>query len=362
MRPFLEAVNAAALNPSPPKDGRNLTLETLVFASRTASGYAVDVHRESDLLLSAVAWGTAACASVLAHAVIAGMATPAEVVRNEVRIEVVELTPEMGVRATSVPPKTPDNGPAKKNVGDESVAPRSNAEQKKDVGKGEEPSPADDGVFRKGPKRPNLFERNRAYAKRQAALEPLKEKLREYEEKERRTDADPSKTYACGGGDVERELKTQERDVGHWAPFVPHQLLPEDYAEGLSQVLTRDDERVTTKGYVELALPAESLVMELEEPKGALISVGLRHARCAVGLSHSKRGFPMTWRRIPIRLATSDGIIVDSVVDATLHEDATFLLKSLDGTRLPFRTGRVQHGDQIASRLNALSALARFLD
>lgn len=332
------------------------------FASRRPSGYAASVQRESDLLLSAVAWGTAACASLLAHAVIAGLAAPEERVRDEVRIKVVDLSGRPPSRKES-PPKAPEaseNGRA-----DAAPVPPSDRPEGAPVAPSPTPSPSlqtDDGLFRDGPKRPNLFERNRAYAARQAALEPLKEALRAFEAKERRTAIDPSKTYACGGGDVEKELKTEERDVGHWAPFVPHQLLPEDYAEGLSQVLTKDGERVTRRGYVELALPAEALVMELEEPAGALISVGLGHARCAVGLSHSQRGFPMTWRRIPMRLATKDGVIVDAVVDATLHEDATFLLKSLDGTRLPFRTGRVQHGDQIASRLNALSAVARFFD
>ena len=206
-----------------------------------------------------------------------------------------------------------------------------------------------------------MFERNRAYAARQRQLKPLQDKLARAEASTRHQSIDLDATYDCSGDDVRSVLSTRERDVGHWAPFVPHQLLTEKYAEGLSQILARDAVPVTRKGYVELALPAERLVLELEEPRGGLLSVGLGHARCAVGLSHTARGFPMTWRRLPVRLVTPQGRIVSAVVDATLHEDASFLLRAIDGTELPFRTGRVEHGDEIASRLSTLSSVARLL-
>ena len=179
----------------------------------------------------------------------------------------------------------------------------------------------------------------------------------------------PDDVYACGPTDLLRRYRVREqRPLTDWVTVVPTALMPfrsrpalGDYLGDVAQVAVRRGRGDKRAGPVEFALPAEVLQLELEQPRGARIALGLLAGRCVVGLRYSRQLFPLTLTQVPARIVGPGLAGTASVVSVTLRKDGSFTLVHEEGDALPFTSGHLKNHREIASNIENHFAAARVI-
>ncbi|MFZ9889015.1 MAG: hypothetical protein ACO3JL_16080 [Myxococcota bacterium] len=146
------------------------------------------------------------------------------------------------------------------------------------------------------------------------------------------------------------------RSMAVYADLTPVGLFPPRYLERVWQVQRATPRRL---GTIEMALPPEELVVQLDEPRDAIFVVGRRDRRCLVGFSWSKAIFPLTFRGIPVRFVGADDVVIETAIDVSLHADATFEIMRAQGQPLPFARGALYDQRTVARNLQQRAMGAR---
>jgi hypothetical protein len=182
----------------------------------------------------------------------------------------------------------------------------------------------------------------------------------------------PDDVWACNASDrgVRVPVKA-DRPLGEWVTIVPSVLMPFDARPGMGSylgdvkhIMSRDRRKsgIRRVGPAELALPNNPLQMPLENPKGVRLVLGRSDARCLVGFRWTRQLFPITLHKVPMRMIDSGHRTVNALVDITFHKDATFNLKAVDGTHLPFRRGRLNNGNAIQGNIDNHYSFAKSIN
>ncbi len=170
---------------------------------------------------------------------------------------------------------------------------------------------------------------------------------------------DPEAVFLCEGTSRGRQVRvTAERPLTSWITVVPTAIVGfdtrpgiGDYLDDIGQVLQREKNPKARLGHVEFALPAQPLQFDLDAPRGVRISLGRTDGRCLVGLKYTRQLFPLTMKRVPLRMVDKRNDTVDALVDVEFYKDASFKITALDGTELPFSTGRIKNSRVIATNI-----------
>lgn len=148
------------------------------------------------------------------------------------------------------------------------------------------------------------------------------------------------------------------RSMAVYADLTPVGLFPPRYLERVWQVQRTSSRRL---GFIEMALPAEELVVQLDEPRDAVFVIGHRDMRCLVGFSWSPEIFPLTFRGIPARFIDADDVITEVAIDVSLQGDASFEVTQVRGPPLPFTRGALYDRNTVARNLQQRAMGARVL-
>jgi hypothetical protein len=168
----------------------------------------------------------------------------------------------------------------------------------------------------------------------------------------------PEAVYACTATSRGEELKVNKsRPLYEWATILPtltsgFRTKPDvgDYLDEIQQVVSRDRKTLRRIGFVEMALPKEALTVELDDPHGSKLVMGRSDGRCLVGFRYTANIFPFVVQRVPMRIVEK-GAKTDALVDITFFKDVSFEMKSVDGTVLPFKQGRLKNGKAITQNI-----------
>lgn len=162
--------------------------------------------------------------------------------------------------------------------------------------------------------------------------------------------------FLCGARDVGAPVAiTAARSMARYADLTPVGLFPPRYLDEVAQV-GRDK---ATLGRIEMALPAREVIVQLDEPEGAVFAVGRRDARCLVGFSWSRDVFPLRFRNLPARYVAADDSVRELVMDVVLHMDASFELTVVSGDELSFSRGVLYDREAVARNLEQRATGAR---
>jgi hypothetical protein len=170
------------------------------------------------------------------------------------------------------------------------------------------------------------------------------------------TQGTPDPVYLCNPTDkgVEVAVRT-ERPITSWMPIVPTVFAHFETRPGLDGYLSRANQVYVPKrriGLLDFAAPAEVLQMKLEEPRGVTIAAGRLDVRCMVGLTYRPKLFPITLKRMPVRIIDKSNNTVSALVNITIFKDASIELAPFDGsTDLPFTKGRLMNSKLIARNI-----------
>lgn len=160
----------------------------------------------------------------------------------------------------------------------------------------------------------------------------------------------------CGAHDAGEPVAVRAaRSMARYADLTPVGLFPPRYLDEVVQVAREGD----ALGRIEMALPAREVIVQLDEPNGAVFAVGRRDARCLVGFSWSRDVFPLRFRGLPARYVDADDQVRELVMDVVLHVDATFEVTVVSGDELPFTTGTLYDRDAVARNLTQRATGAR---
>ncbi len=259
--------------------------------------------------------------------------------------------PESAPLPPAVPLPMPPEPPSSADVADEaSPAPRAPASRQQSEG------------FRELLRRREAdFQRDMALRRRRvAALE------RFLAEPGTATSTDPSaseraadEVHACGArgpGDV--VAIRAHKPMARYADVVPVGLFPPRYLDRVLQV-RREGGR--SLGFLEMALPPNEVIIQLDQPAGAVFAVGRRDARCLVGFSWGAKVFPLRFRSLPARYVGPDDEVREVLMDVVLHKDGSFDVSVQDGDALPFTTGILYDQRAVARNLQQRATGARLV-
>lgn len=165
----------------------------------------------------------------------------------------------------------------------------------------------------------------------------------------------------CGAAGAERAARVLEhKSLGRYAHFAPTGLFPRRYLEDAVQVFSREGGGPPL-GRIEIALPAELTLVQLDEPKGAVFALGREDARCLVGMSWGERVFPLTFTRVPARYVDDSDRVVPVLIDVTLGADGRFTLRQRGGEPLAIEGGALYDREAVARNLKGRAAGAQIV-
>ena len=131
-------------------------------------------------------------------------------------------------------------------------------------------------------------------------------------------------------------------------------------AEPSGQVLERTRAGVVRLGTLELALPARTAAVQLDDPAGTLFSIGRQDARCLVGFSwQPDEIFPLAFTRVPARYVDAADVVYEVLLDVDVFVDGRFTLRVRDGDALPMRRGVLYDQKTVARNLSQHATGAR---
>jgi hypothetical protein len=152
----------------------------------------------------------------------------------------------------------------------------------------------------------------------------------------------------------------KHKSLARYAGFTPMGLFPRAYLERAAQVFKRKGGGPSL-GRVELALPAEEAVVQLDEPQGTLFALGHRRARCLVGVTWGQDVFPLTFTHIPARYVSADDEVVAVLIDVTLFDDGRFTLSQREGAPIGVEGGALYDREAVARNLQGGAAGAQLV-
>lgn len=168
----------------------------------------------------------------------------------------------------------------------------------------------------------------------------------------------PDPVYLCTPTDKGAEVQVRtERPITSWMPIIPTVFAHFETRPGLDSYLSRANQVFVPRkriGLLDFAAPAEVLQMKLEEPRGVTIAAGRLDVRCMVGLSYRPKLFPITLKRLPVRIIDKQNNTVSALVNLTIFKDASIEILPFDSdqTALPFTQGRLMNSKLIARNID----------
>jgi hypothetical protein len=182
-------------------------------------------------------------------------------------------------------------------------------------------------------------------------------------------EGEPDDIWACEVGDrgIRAQVK-KERPITDWVTLLPTALFAypttpslTDYLGGVAQVTSRQRRHVPRVGKWEFAMPRGEVEVTLEQPLGVRAYLGRDDARCLVGFESTKLDFfPMTLKRVPVRIVDGEGHEVRVLADVRFHKDARFeLLARSDDETVPFKEGLLENASLIERTVDAHMGTAK---
>ena len=170
---------------------------------------------------------------------------------------------------------------------------------------------------------------------------------------------DPEAVFLCEANARGRQVQVlAERGLTSWVTVIPTALVGFEtrpgigsYLDDVAQVLQREKKPRGRLGIVEFALPAEVLQFELDAPRGVRVALGRGDGRCLVGLKYTAQLFPITMKRVPMRVIDRANRTQDALVDIQFFKDASFEITSVDGGELAFTKGKIKNARAIATNI-----------
>lgn len=186
-------------------------------------------------------------------------------------------------------------------------------------------------------------------------------------------EGEPDDVWACEAEDRGyRAQVKKERPITEWVTLLPTALFAyptepslTDYLGGVAQVTSRQRRHVKRVGKWEFAMPRGEIEVELAAPLGVRAYLGRDDARCLVGFESTKGAFfPMTLKRVPVRIVDEEGHEDRVLADVRFHKDARFelLARSEEGSAeddLPFEEGTLENAALIERTVDAHMGTAR---
>jgi len=186
-------------------------------------------------------------------------------------------------------------------------------------------------------------------------------------------EGEPDDIWACEATDRGyRAQVKKERPITEWVTLLPTALFAyptepalTDYLGGVAQVTARQRRHIKRVGKWEFAMPRGEIEVELASPLGVRAYLGRDDARCLVGFESTKgEFFPMTLKRVPVRIVDEEGHEDRVLADVRFHKDARFelLARSDEGSvdeDLPFDEGTLENAALIERTVDAHMGTAR---